>query len=102
MMPTMMFGMATSLFFFWLVLATLLCLLLIGLCIWLVAGWLKKQRTPLMQNTPQPQDAYEGYEQGYQAHEQPRATYQEGGQLYSYPQDEQPQTSYQAMEQLER
>ncbi len=55
-----------------------------------------------MQNTPQPQDAYEGYEQGYQAHEQPRATYQEGGQLYSYPQDEQPQTSYQAMEQLER
>src|SRR6266700_5956532 len=101
MMPNMMFGMETYMFF-WLALATLVGLLLIGTCIWLVAGWLKKQRTPLMQNTPQPQDAYEGYEQGYQAHEQPRATYQEGGQLYSYPQDEQPKTSYQAMEQLER
>jgi hypothetical protein len=86
--------------FLWIVLGTLLCLLLIGLCIWLVAGWLKQQRMPQMQSTPQPRDAYEGYEQGYQAHVLPPATYQEGGQLYSYPQDEQPQTPYQAMEQL--
>ena len=99
MMPNMMFGMATSMFF-WLALGTLLCLLLIGLGIWLVAGWRKQQRTPLMQDVPQPRDAYEGYEQGYQAHEQPRATYQEGGQRYSYPQNEQPQTPYQEMEQL--
>ena len=99
MMPTMMFGMATAMFF-WLVLGTLLGLLLIGLCIWLVAGWLKQQRAPVMESTSQPQDAYEGYERGYQAHEPERPTYQEGGQLYSYPQDEQPQTSYQAMEPL--
>jgi hypothetical protein len=99
MMPDMMFGMATSMFF-WLVLATLLCLLLIGLGIWLVASWLKQHRTPQVQSTPQPRDAYEGYEQGYRPHEPQRAPYQEGEQLYSYPQDEQPQTPYQAMEQL--
>lgn len=99
MMPNMMFGMATSMFF-WLVLATLLCLLLIGLGIWLVASWLRKQRMPLMQSTPQPRDVYEGYEQGSRAHVPERPTYQEGDQLYSYPQDEQTQTSYQAMEQL--
>jgi hypothetical protein len=95
----MMFGMATSMFL-WLVLGTLLCLLLIGLCIWLVAGWLKQQRAPMIESTSQPQDAYEGYEQGYQAHEPESPTYQEGDQLYSYPQYEQPQTSDQAMEQL--
>lgn len=99
MMPTMMFGMATSMFL-WLVLGTLLCLLLIGLGIWLVAGWLKQQRMPQMQSTPQPRDEYEGYEQGYQAHVPPPATYQEGDQLYSYPQDEQMETPSQAMEQL--
>jgi ABC-type nickel/cobalt efflux system permease component RcnA len=99
MMPTMMFGMATSMFL-WLVLATLLCLLLIGLGIWLVARWLKQQRMPQMQSTPQPRDAYEGYEQGYQAQEPKRPTYQEGDQLYSYPHYEQPQTLDQAMEQL--
>jgi hypothetical protein len=99
MMPSMMFEMATSMFL-WLVLGTLLCLLLIGLGIWLIAGWLKQQRMPQMLSTPQPRDVYEGYEQGYQAHMPPPATYQEGDQLYSYPQDEQPQTPSQAMEQL--
>src|SRR5437899_10562365 len=99
MMPTMMFGMATSMFL-WLVLGTLVGLLLLGIGIWLVAGWLKKQTTPLTQSTPQPREAYEGYE-GDQAQQQPRATYQEGDQLYSYPQKEQPQTPYQAMELLE-
>lgn len=64
MMPTMMFGMGIYMFF-WLALAMLVCLLLIGTGIWLVAGWLKKQRTPMMQDTPRPRDAYEGYEQGY-------------------------------------
>jgi hypothetical protein len=99
MMPTMMFGMATSMFF-WIVIGTLLCLLLIWLGIWLVAGWLKQQRTPQMQSTAQPRNAYEDYEQGYQAREPKRPIYQEGVQLYSYPQDEQPQTPDQAMEQL--
>jgi hypothetical protein len=100
MMPNMMPGMGTYMFF-WLALATLVCLLLIGTCIWLVAGWLKKQRTPLMQDTPQPRDAYEGYEQVYQPQQQPPETYQEGGQPYSYPQNEQPQAQYQEMEQLQ-
>jgi hypothetical protein len=101
MMPTMMFGMASSLFF-WLVLATLVCLLLIGTCIWLVAGWLKKQRTPLMQDTPQPRDAYEEYEQGYQPPEPPPVTYQEGDQHSAYPPHEHPQAQYQEMEQIQR
>lgn len=100
MMPNMMFGMATYMFF-WLVLGTLVGLLLLSLCIWLVANWLKKQRTPLMQNMPQPQDAYEGYAQGYQAQQQPQATYQEGDQQFSYPQNEYPQTPYPEMEQVQ-
>lgn len=99
MMHNMMVGMETSMFF-WLVLVTLVCLLFIGTCIWLVAGWLKKQRTPRMQDIPQPRDAYEGYGQGYQPQQQPLETYQEGGQHYSYPQNENRQTQYQEMEQL--
>jgi hypothetical protein len=100
MMPTMMGGMATYMFF-WLVLATLICLLLIGTYIWLVAGWLKKQRTPLMQDTPQPRDAFEGYEQGYHPPEPLPETYQESGQRYAYPQHEYPQAQYQEMEQVQ-
>jgi hypothetical protein len=100
-MPTMMFGMASSLFF-WLVLATLVCLLLIGIYICLVAGWLQKQRTPPMQDTPQPRDAYEEYEQGYQPHKPPPVTYQEGGQHSAYPPHEHPQAQYQEMEQIQR
>lgn len=100
MMPTMMFGMGIYMFF-WLVLATLVCLLLISTCIWLVAGWQKKQRTPMMQDTPQPRDAYEGYEQGYQPQQQPPETYQEGGQHYSCPQNEHPQAQSQEMKRLQ-
>jgi hypothetical protein len=100
MMPNMMFGMGIYLFL-WLVLATLVCLLLIGTCIWLVANWLKKQRMPTMQDTPQPRDAYEGYEQGYQSPEPPPVTYQGGGQRYAYPQNEHPQAQHQAMEQVQ-
>jgi hypothetical protein len=100
MMPTMMFGMASSLFL-WLVLATLLCLLLIGTCIWLVAGRLQKQRTPLMQDTPQPRDAYEEYEQGYQPQGQPPITDQEGGQHSAYPPHEHSNAQYQEMEQIQ-
>ena len=97
MMPNMMFGMDTYMFF-WLVLVTLVCLLLIGICTWFVASWLKKQKTPMKQYTPQPRDAYEEYEQGYQPQQQPLETYQEGGQRYSYPQNEHEQTQYQEME----
>lgn len=97
MMSNMMFGMGIDMFF-WLALATLVCLLLIGICIWLVVGWLKKQRAPMMQDTQQPRDAYEVYERGYQPQQQPPETYQEGGQLYSYSQNEHPQAQYQEME----
>lgn len=100
MMPHMMFGIATSMFF-WLALATLVCLLLLGICIWLVASWLKKQRAPMIQATPQPRDAYEGYEQGYQPQRQPPETDQAGDQRYSYPQNEQPQAQYEEMELLQ-
>jgi hypothetical protein len=100
MMPNMMFGMDTYMFF-WLALITLVCLLLLGICIWFVASWLKKHRTPPMtQYTPQPRDAYEEYEQGYQPQQQPLETNQEGGQHYSYSQYEPGQTQYQEMEQL--
>lgn len=100
MMPNMMFGMATYMFL-WLLLGTLVVLLLLGLCIWLVANWLKKQRMPLAQNMPQPQDAHEGYAQGYRAQQQSQATYQEDSQRYPYPQNEYPQTPYQEMEQVQ-
>lgn len=97
-MPGMMPEMGTSLFFL-VALAALVCLLLIGTCIWLAAGWLKSQRALRMQAMPQPRDAYayEEYEQGYRS-QQPAETYQVGGQYYPYPQNEQPQARYEAME----
>ena len=98
MMPNMMSGMGTSMFF-WIGLITLIGLLIIGTCAWLLAAWLNKKRTPTKQHTPQPRDAYEEYEQGYQPQQQPLETYQEGDQYYSYPQNEQAQTQYQEMEQ---
>lgn len=97
-MPNMMSGMGTSLAI-WLVLATLVCLLIIGTCIWLAAGWLKHQRMLRMQTIPQPRDAYEDYERGYRP-QQPPETYQEANQRYPYPQNEQPQAQYQEMEQV--
>jgi hypothetical protein len=94
MMPNMMSGMGTYMFI-WIVLFTLICLLVIGACAWLLASWLKKQRTPMTQYTPQPRDAYEEYEQGYQPQQQPLETYQEGDQRYAYPQNEYGQTQNQ-------
>ncbi len=98
MMPNMMFGIGAYVVF-WTMVGTLLCLLLIGACTWLVVNLLKKQRTPPMHYTPQPQDAYQDYQQGYQPQQQPPETYQEGGQHYPYPlpQYEQPQAQYPQM-----
>ena len=101
MMPNMMFGMDAYMFF-WIVLVTIVFLLLIGAGIWFVASRLKKQKIPTMQSTPQPRDAYEEYEQGYRSQQQPPETYQEGGQHYSYAQNEQGQKQYQEMEQLQQ
>ena len=88
MMPNMMFGMDTYMFF-WIAFITLVCLLLIGACAWFVASWLKKHKAPMTQYTAQPRDAYEEYEQGYQSQQQPLESYQEDGQSYESPQNEQ-------------
>jgi hypothetical protein len=88
MMPNMMFGMDAYMFF-WVVLLTVVCLLLIGACIWFTVSWWKKQRAPMTHYTPQPRDAYEEYE-GYRPQQQTPEIYQEGGQRYS-PQNEQGQ-----------
>ncbi len=100
MMPNMMFGMDAYMFF-WIVLITLVCLVIIGTCAWFMASWLKKQKAPTTYYTPQPRDTYEEYEQGYRSQQQPPETYQEGGQRYSYPQNEHDQTQHQEREQLQ-
>ncbi len=100
-MNNMMSGMGTSMLF-WIALITLICLLIIGACAWLLASWLKNHKASMTQYTPQPRDAYEEYEQGYQPQQQPPETYDEGVQRYAYPPNEQGQTQYQEMEQLER
>ncbi|MGZ3611852.1 MAG: hypothetical protein ACXVDN_08450 [Ktedonobacteraceae bacterium] len=99
-MNNMMSGMGTNMFF-WIVLITLICLLIISACAWLVARLLNKQKATSTQYVPQPRDAYEEYEQGYQPQQQSPETYQEGGQRYASPQNEQAQSQYQEMEQLE-
>jgi hypothetical protein len=93
--PGMMFGMGAFMLF-WIALATVVCLLLIGLFIWLVLNWQKKQRTPPLQDLPQPHDLYQAYEEGYQTQHSPQVTYQEGGQQHPYPQlqYEQPPVQY--------
>ena len=100
-MPNMMSGMDAYVFF-WIVLGTVVCLLLIGACIRFVASWSKKHNAPTTHYTPQPRDAYEEYEQGYQPQQQSPETYHEGGQRYVSPQNEQAQSQYQEMEQLEQ
>lgn len=92
MMHNMMSGMGTYPLF-WIGIIVLLVLLLASICIGLLVNWLKNQRASLRHYTPQPQDSYQEYEQGYQPQQQPPETYQEGEHLYSYPQSqyEQPQ-----------
>jgi flagellar basal body-associated protein FliL len=101
MMQNMMSGMAASMFI-WIALITLICLLVIGLLAWLTARLMNKQKTPVTQSEPQPRDAYEEYEQGYRAQERPLETYQEAEQRYAYPLNEQENTQYQEMEQLQK
>ncbi len=100
-MNNMMSGMGTSMSF-WILLITLVCLFIIGACAWIVASWLKKHNASMTESTPQPRDAYEEYEQGYQPQQQPLEIYQEGSQSFAYPQNEQGQTQNQEMEQLEQ
>ncbi len=100
-MHSMMPGMAASMFI-WIALITVICLLIIGLLVWLIAKSLHKQKTTTRQYVAQPRDAYEEYEQGYRAQERPLETYQEGEQGYEFSQNEQEDTQYQEMEQLQK
>jgi flagellar basal body-associated protein FliL len=96
MMPQMMEGIGTPMLL-WIILTTIVALLLIGACIWLVVNWQKHQRRARLQARPQPQDVYTEHEYGYQP-QQPVETesYQEGGQRHPYPQPqyEQPQVQH--------
>lgn len=95
--PEIQSGMGTPLLF-WVVLAVLVSLLVIGACIWLAARFLNRQRTASIHNAPQPQDAYHHYEQGYHPEQPAEETYQKEEQSYPYPKPmppyEQPQAQY--------
>ena len=47
-----------------------------------------------MPYTPQPKDAYQDYQQGYQPQQLSPETYEEGEQSYPYPLYEQPQAQH--------
>ena len=91
-------GMMPDFAFFWITIGILVCLVLVATLVWLIGRWMNKQRAPMTptQRAPQPQDAYQRYEQGYQPQQQRPETYQEAGQQYPYPQAqyEQPQVHY--------
>jgi hypothetical protein len=65
MMHTMMLGM-DAYTLLWVAIGVLLCLILVT-CIRFFVPRLKPRRTQLMQNASQPKDAYEAYQQEYQA-----------------------------------
>lgn len=92
----MMVGMGASMLF-WIVLATIVALLLIGACLLLVANLLKNQKKARTPSGPQPQDGFAEYAQGYEPQKPVGTeTYQESGQLYPYqqPQYEQPEVQH--------
>lgn len=94
MMHSMMSG-TGSVPFFWVTLAIVLGVLLLGAFLWLVMSWLKGRKAALRQSTPQPHESVENwssYEQGYQAQQPAQEMYQEGGRTFlSFPsQGEQP------------
>ena len=102
MMHDMMGGLG-SFVILWMIMGMLFCVVVLGGVIWLFGRWLNKQKTPTMPNTPQSQDFYQRYEQGYQPPE-PLETYQEGGKQHHYPQpqDEQPQAQYPQEQEIPR
>jgi hypothetical protein len=86
--PGMMMPGMVAYTLFYIVLALLLCLL-VARCIWLFTRWLKQRGTLPVRSTAQPKDAYQDYQQGYQAQQPFPETYEEGGQIYPYAQEEQ-------------
>ena len=93
MMHNMMGGFG-SFFILWMLIGMLFCIVVVGGVIWLFGHWLNKKKPPTMPYTPQPQNPYQTYEQGYQSPQSPPETYQEGGMQYRYPQHQQPQAQY--------
>src|SRR5712692_4391002 len=87
------FGVFTLL---WMTMGILFCLIVVGGVVWLIGRLLKSGQTPTMLYTPQRQDAYQPYEQGYQPPEQSPGASQEGEKEDSSPQPqyEQPQVQY--------
>lgn len=90
MMPDMMTGM--DLTWFIVSLVVFVCLVLAAIVIWQWIRISSRLRPHQIEHTPQSQDAYRGYEEGYQ----PPETYQEEEEqpLHSFSQHEQPQAQY--------
>ncbi len=80
----------------WMPIGILLCVILVAVAIWLLAGFLNRKQMPTLPYAPPRQDAYYIYEQGYQPQQRETGSSQEGGQQYPYPQPqyEQPQVQY--------
>lgn len=69
----------------WIAIGLLLGLLLVVAVTWLLASFRNRQRSAQMRSAPLAQDAFQTYEQGYQATEpSSEELYQEGGRSYSY------------------
>jgi hypothetical protein len=92
-MPNMMPGMDPYTLF-WVTVGVPLCLSLVVTCIWLVMRWLKHRRTLALPYIPQPKDASQDYQQGYQPQQPSPETSEEGEQSYPYPLYEQPQAQH--------
>ncbi len=92
----MMGGPGMFVMMLWMSIGILLFIALVAVVIWLLVRWLNKQQTPTMPYTPQRQDAYQPYRQGYQPPQPPPETPRESGQQYQSPQPqyEQPQVQY--------
>jgi hypothetical protein len=92
--PGMMGSPDISAMMLWIPLGILVGVVLLVGVIWLARRWLKHRRTLAMPNTPQPKDAYQDYQQGYQSQQPSPEIYEEGEQCYPYPPHEQPQAQH--------
>jgi hypothetical protein len=77
-------GHGMNAFMSWAPLEMLLCLALLVGITWLVISWLNYRYMSARLSSAQPQDAYQSYEQGYQARQPLPETYQEGEREYHY------------------
>jgi hypothetical protein len=96
--PGMMMPGMEAFTLFWIASGVLLCLLAIA-GILFFARWQRHRRMFVAQSIAQPKDAFADYQQGYQAQQAAPETYEEGGQSYPYPQDEQRQAKMMPVQQ---